>query len=189
MSQGSLPPPIPPEEREPARLWEAEFDPAPVQPGDFYRPLPTVAPGGYAPWGLRVLGALLDGIVAAVPLAIGQVVVILSGGDFLTGRVAGVSGIALAAYWLGALATVGVWLWNTVWRQGRTGQSLGKSWLSLRLVDSATHAAIGPGMSFIRQLAHIVDALPCYLGFLWPLWDAQRQTFADKIVGTLVIRG
>jgi len=33
-----------------------------------------------------------------------------------------------------------------------------------------------------------LDGLPCYLGYLWPLWDSKRQTFADKIVGTVVVR-
>ena len=42
-------------------------------------------------------------------------------------------------------------------------------------------------MSFVRQLAHVLDGLPCYLGYLWPLWDAKRQTFADKVIGTYVI--
>jgi hypothetical protein len=42
-------------------------------------------------------------------------------------------------------------------------------------------------MSFVRQLAHIVDGLVCNLGYLWPIWDPKKQTFADKIMGTLVI--
>jgi uncharacterized RDD family membrane protein YckC len=27
-----------------------------------------------------------------------------------------------------------------------------------------------------------------YLGYLWPLWDPRKQTFADKIVGSVVVR-
>ena len=42
-------------------------------------------------------------------------------------------------------------------------------------------------MSFLRQLAHVVDSLVCYLGWLWPLWDGRNQTLGDKIVGTVVI--
>jgi hypothetical protein len=47
---------------------------------------------------------------------------------------------------------------------------------------------IGGGMGIGRHLLHILDALPCYLGFLWPLWDGKRQTFADKIVKSVVVR-
>ena len=33
---------------------------------------------------------------------------------------------------------------------------------------------------------HILDALT-YVGFLWPLWDAKRQTFADMLMRTVVV--
>ena len=48
-------------------------------------------------------------------------------------------------------------------------------------------APIGFGMSIVRQIAHIVDGLVCYIGYLWPLWDAKRQTFADKIMTTVCV--
>jgi len=32
-----------------------------------------------------------------------------------------------------------------------------------------------------------VDALPCMIGYLFPLWDARRQTFSDKIMNTVVL--
>ena len=46
---------------------------------------------------------------------------------------------------------------------------------------------MGAGWSFLRQMAHYVDNLVCYLGWLWPLWDRRNQTLADKIMGTVVI--
>ena len=46
---------------------------------------------------------------------------------------------------------------------------------------------MGAGLCFVRQLAHFVDSLVCYLGWLWPLWDRRNQTFADKIMNTVVI--
>ena len=42
-------------------------------------------------------------------------------------------------------------------------------------------------MAFVRDLAHIVDSVICYIGYLFPLWDARRQTFADKIMSTVVL--
>jgi hypothetical protein len=42
-------------------------------------------------------------------------------------------------------------------------------------------------MAFVRDLAHIVDSVICYVGFLFPLWDAKKQTLADKIVKTVVV--
>ena len=49
-----------------------------------------------------------------------------------------------------------------------------------------TDAPIGPMNAFVRDLVHILDGM-AYVGYLWPLWDDRRQTFADKIVRTVVI--
>jgi uncharacterized RDD family membrane protein YckC len=57
--------------------------------------------------------------------------------------------------------------------------------LAIRLINYEGRS-IGGGLSFVRQLAHILDGI-CYIGYLWPLWDARKQTFADKIMGTVVV--
>jgi hypothetical protein len=38
-----------------------------------------------------------------------------------------------------------------------------------------------------RPPAYSPYATLFYLGYLWPLWDAKRQTFADKICSTVVL--
>jgi uncharacterized RDD family membrane protein YckC len=43
-------------------------------------------------------------------------------------------------------------------------------------------------MGVVRTIAHIVDSIICYIGWLFPLWDPKRQTLADKIVKTVVVR-
>lgn len=78
-------------------------------------------------------------------------------------------------------------LWNRVFRQGRTGQSLGKQLLGIRLLNERTMAPVGAGAAFIRELAHYIDGIAMYVGYLWPLWDPKRQTFADKLCGTVVV--
>jgi hypothetical protein len=42
-------------------------------------------------------------------------------------------------------------------------------------------------MAFVRDVCHILDSIVCYVGFLLPLWDANRQPLADKIVRTVVV--
>jgi hypothetical protein len=32
-----------------------------------------------------------------------------------------------------------------------------------------------------------VDTIICYIGWLFPLWDAKRQTIADKIMSTVCV--
>lgn len=92
--------------------------------------------------------------------------------------------LLLLGYLLGFAFT----LWNVAFRQGKTGQTIGKSVLGTRLVGDRTGQPVGAGMAFVRSLAHILDSMPFYLGYLWPLWDAKRQTFADKVCATVVVK-
>ena len=151
----------------------------------------------YASWGRRVLGALIDGflgIVAAIPFYIGYAMV-LNDLDFRTdtsgNRVlddsSHVSAAAIAMCVLGVAISLAFGIYNTLVRQGRTGYSLGKTAVGIRLVHDSTNEPIGALLCFVRQLAHIVDSLVCYLGWLWPLWDAKSQTLGDKIMGTVVV--
>lgn len=87
-----------------------------------------------------------------------------------------------------ALVGLAFLVWNSGYRQGRSGQSLGKSVLGTRLVSAGSGEPVGVGRALGRQAAHVVDAIPLGVGFLWPLWDEHRQTFADKMCSTLVVQ-
>lgn len=71
---------------------------------------------------------------------------------------------------------------------GERGSSPGKRITGLKVVKVADGQVLGGGMGIIRYLAHFIDAIICGLGFLLPLVDAQRQTIADKILSTVVLR-
>jgi uncharacterized RDD family membrane protein YckC len=83
-----------------------------------------------------------------------------------------------------ALAVV---IYNRWIQAGKTGQSWGKKVLGIRLVSEQTGQPIGAGMAFLRDICHFVDGIICYIGFLFPLWDAKKQTLADKIMNTIVV--
>ncbi len=153
------------------------------QPPTGYQPGPAapVPAGGYgysqppyASWLVRVGAYLLDALPAWVLIAIGAT--LLAHG--------GAGGAIGALFYLASLGWVG---YNRWYRAGKTGQSLGKSATNVRLIGEQTGAPIGAGMAFVRDLAHFVDAVICYVGFLFPLWDAKRQTLADKIMNTVVV--
>jgi uncharacterized RDD family membrane protein YckC len=97
------------------------------------------------------------------------------------------SGLAVALSLLGLLPYLAFWIWNRWWRQGNIGRSLGKSIVGLQLLDAHTGRPPGSFRAFLRELAHYVDSLVLYLGWLWPLWDARRQTLADKLCSTIVV--
>jgi uncharacterized RDD family membrane protein YckC len=164
----------------------------PAQPG-YGQPLP--AQGGYVPdragyymgrtlanWPQRVGAYLIDYLIAAVPAFLA--VLLFSGTEPGRSSNAGAGLVAFLLY----LTSLGIWLYNRAIQMGRTGQSWGKQVLNLRLVRMADGQPMGGGMCFLRDLLHVLDALFCYIGFLWPLWDARRQClFSDKIMNTVVL--
>lgn len=77
-------------------------------------------------------------------------------------------------------------LWN-LYRQGKTGSTIGKSVLKFKVASEKTGQPIGFPRSIARQLAHIVDAAICYIGYLLPLWNQKRQTVADMIMSTVCL--
>jgi uncharacterized RDD family membrane protein YckC len=164
----------------------------PAQPG--YGP-PAPAAGGYvadppgyymgralANWPQRVGAYLIDYLIAAIPAFLA--LILFSGTQ--PGETANAGAVLVSS--LLYLLSLGIWLYNRAIMMGRTGQSWGKQVLNLRLVRMADGQPMGGGMAFVRDLLHILDALLCYLGFLWPIWDARRQClFSDKIMNTVVL--
>jgi uncharacterized RDD family membrane protein YckC len=87
---------------------------------------------------------------------------------------------------LGCMLAVVVYaMWNWGYRQGTTGSSIGKSMLKFRVVSEKSWQPIGFGRSALRQIAHWIDQMVCYIGFLFPLWDSKRQTLADMLMDTV----
>lgn len=150
----------------------------------------------YTPWIHRVGAAIIDAIPAAVIAGVGGVIVAVTGntscqaseygyGGYCTSSPSPVGYFIGFVAWLLALAYV---IWNNGYRQGTTGSSIGKSVLKYKVVSENTGQPIGFGLSFVRQIVHILDGMVCYLGYLWPLWDAKRQTlFADKMMSTVCL--
>ncbi|MCF6525157.1 RDD family protein [Streptomyces sp. JJ36] len=130
----------------------------------------------YANWLYRVGAFLIDGLIIGVPYGI-----LVGIGSAMGG---GTGGVIML---LGVLVGIGIGLW-LIHQEGTTGQSPGKKAVGTRLLKEETGQPLGFGMAFVRRLAHILDGLPCYIGYLWPLWDEKRQTFADKVCGTLVVK-
>ena len=125
----------------------------------------------YANWGQRAGAYLID----IAP----NIVLVIIGAIFLR--------VAFILYFLFLLASLAWTIYNRWITMGRTGQSLGKRTLNQKLISEASGQPIGAGMAFVRDLAHIVDSVICYVGWLFPLWDAKRQTIADKIMSTVVV--
>jgi uncharacterized RDD family membrane protein YckC len=196
--QGGYPPPPPP----------SGYPPPPQQGG--YPPPPPGAPGypppppppaaalpkeAYTPWFTRVLGNIIDILPGAVVIGIGAGVAFgtadnqctSSGGEYDYGVycTSNMTAFGMIVYILAYALAFAYWIWNWGYRQGTTGQSIGKSVMKFKVISEKTGQPIGFGLSIVRQIAHVVDSLVCYIGWLFPLWDAKRQTLADKIMSTI----
>jgi len=68
-----------------------------------------------------------------------------------------------------------------------TGWSLGRSVFGIAVVgrDGKT---VGPWRLLLRDVAHLLDTVPLFLGWLWPLVDPRGRTFADLLAHTEVHR-
>jgi uncharacterized RDD family membrane protein YckC len=64
----------------------------------------------------------------------------------------------------------------------------GKLVVGLRIVDAETGGAPPVSRLVLRYVGYVVSAIPLLLGYLWMLWDPRRQTWHDKMAGTLVVR-
>lgn len=181
---------------------------APQQPPWGYYPPPPPPPVWvlpkecYTPWATRLCAFLIDVVPAVIVFVIGSMVGDIAGNCSVArpGRphpshcgwaTSDNADTILALIFGGALAlwalTLAYLVWNLGYRQGKTGSSIGKSVMKFKVVSQKTWQPLGFGMSLVRQLVHWVDQMACYIGFLWPLWDAKRQTFADMIMGTVCV--
>jgi uncharacterized RDD family membrane protein YckC len=143
----------------------------------------------YASWGIRVAAYVIDvlPVWALSGIAAGIQMSSFANTTCVPGECTGPSPMAPLVVFVLWLLAFAYQLWNRGYRQGTRGQSIGKSVTKIRLVSEATGRPIGFGMAFVRDIAHVVDALICYVGFLFPLWDAKRQTLADKLISTVVV--
>jgi uncharacterized RDD family membrane protein YckC len=167
---------------------------APPPPGPAIRTLPTEA---YAPWLTRALAFIIDYLPYVVLQAIGSWILVATQQSACVTDVTQYtvnqycatqdSTLGVLAQWLATLVGLAYLVWNYGYRQGTTGSSVGKSVTKIKVVSEVTGQPIGFGMSVVRQIAHFVDAIICFIGFLFPLWDSKRQTLADKIMTTVVL--
>ena len=148
------------------------------QPGAFPPagyPVAPVSPVGGAPladWTKRALGGLVDYVAPAIVFGV-------------VGNIVGAASSSLGSV---VSAVLGIAWWVYLgYKSGTTGVTFGRSIAKTKLISEENGQVIGSTNGIIRQFAHIIDSIICYIGWLFPLWDVKRQTIADKIMKTVVI--
>ncbi|MHB8295825.1 MAG: RDD family protein [Acidimicrobiales bacterium] len=67
------------------------------------------------------------------------------------------------------------------------GQTLGCMVMRIRVISLADGGPIGYGRGAIRYLMTIVSTIPLFLGYFWMLWGTEKQTWQDKVAGSVVV--
>ena len=73
-----------------------------------------------------------------------------------------------------------------VWPYSTNGQTLGKRALNIKVV-SIDGSPLDWKKGVLRYIGYGLSSIPFLAGFLWALWDPEKQAFHDKIAGTCVV--
>lgn len=125
------------------------------------------APSRFDNFSRRILALFAD--VALVFIT--NVIAWAIGGD-LPSQIVGV--VASAAYF--------------TYFEGRPGgQTLGKRWMGLRVIDLGGREAIGYPRALLRWVGRILALIPAGLGCARMLWNRDQRTWQDSMAGTVVV--
>jgi len=161
----------------------------PVQPAPA-GPYPAAFAAGYATWGNRVIGFLIDSLLIGVGMAVLYffAAAMLAGIAGLAGHGAGAS-MCCMFFLLFPVATLLVGLYNGVYLIAQRGYSIGQGVVHIKVVDASGNL-LTQGAAFLRLVVRVglsfVPFLPL-LDLLWPLWDERGQTLHDKAVNCYVV--
>jgi uncharacterized RDD family membrane protein YckC len=136
-------------------------------------PFGTEPPAASGPSGpragfwLRFAAALIDSILVGIVLVPIQL------------------SVSAGAYYAISLPLLAVYY--TLLEGGPRGQTVGKMACGIRVFDLARGGPIGYPRGFIRFIGRYVSAIVILLGYLWMLWDKEKQTWHDKFAGSVVV--
>jgi len=129
-------------------------------------------PGNLASPGMRIVGGLIDVVILLV--INGIVGVVLQKVTGLAGIINLVVDVAYFAYlWSSQGASVGMMPFGFKVRDKATGQypTMGK--------------AAARGIIWVLEVGFTICIIGA-IGWLWQLWDPEKQAFHDKVAGTIV---
>jgi uncharacterized RDD family membrane protein YckC len=125
------------------------------------------ASGPRASIGVRFVAALIDGILVGIATLILRAIL-----GFGAGTAVGVLlGIAYFAYFEGQPA----------------GQTIGKRAMNIRVIDFATGGSLDSSKALVRSLVRQVSGFACAIGFIWALFNKEKQTWHDLAANTVVV--
>ncbi|MCC2961901.1 RDD family protein [Massilia sp. IC2-278] len=133
----------------------------------------------YAGFWQRFGASFLDGVLIYLVLIIFLLVVYGTGG---IGDPEAYPGIAsmLVLYALPPALIMTFWI--------KKSATPGKMAIAAIIVDARTGGKPTTKQFLIRYLGYGLSTLPCFLGYLWVVFDARKQSWHDKLADTVVVR-
>ena len=87
----------------------------------------------------------------------------------------------------GALAVLW-WMVYYVYFWASSGQTLGKMILGIEVISATDGGRIGVANAIVRLFGYLVSFMILGLGFLWIIWDRNKQGWHDKFARTYVVK-
>jgi uncharacterized RDD family membrane protein YckC len=168
---------------QPVGLVDATGSPAPgeaVPVGDATAdagssPAPAeVLHAGRAPLGRRLAAFAIDTAIVYLICAAASAI---NSAEFTPLALSAV--VTIAAFAL--LALCFAWPFST------SGRTPGMALLSIKVVVM-DGAPLSWRTGALRTFGYVLGSIPLHAGFLWALWDRDRQAWHDKLAGTCVVR-
>lgn len=132
---------------------------------------------------IRLVAYLIDGVIVAVG---NSLLAMIFGVPLNTsaGTPVEVSGMMVIGSLVMLIWSVGyiLYFWST------SGQTPGKAILGLKIIRADGGAKLGLGKAILRLIGYFISGVIIYLGFLWIIWDKEKQGWHDKIAGTYVVK-
>ena len=185
------PPPYPGGAIPPYQQYQA---PLPGQPG--YQWGAGAPAYNFANFGQRLVSVIIDGLIltalVAIPTIIGIVLIANSvstdadGNSEVTNGT--LIGIAVLFFIIAFIIAVLYEPLLTARKGPKNGQTPGRSVAGIRITN-LQGGPIGAGQAWGRYLFKaFFSGSVFYLGYLWMLWDTNKQGWHDKIANTLVLK-
>ena len=123
-------------------------------------------------FGPRFVATIIDGIILTVV-------------NFVLGLVFGMMGDSggFIASLLSIVISIGyyIYFWTS------SGQTIGHSVMKIKVV-AVDGSKLDVTKAILRYVGYMVSAAIFFLGFIWVLFDANKQGWHDKIAGTYVVK-
>ena len=132
----------------------------------------------------RLVAYIIDWIIIAVGALIIFAIFGLSG--FSAGQTT--SGVTFTA--MNAIGLILVIVWSVgyeIFFWSTKGQTPGKMIMGIKIVTT-DGGSIGVGKAILRLIGYAISGIVFFLGFLWIIWDKEKQGWHDKIAGTYVVK-